>query len=54
MRVNINFTLDVDPEDWYTVHGVEGAADIRADVKEYAKYLLMGQLDNDEIRYKVV
>lgn len=54
MRVNINFTLDVNPEDWADVHGVEGSANIRADVKEYAKYLLMGQMDNDGIRNEPV
>lgn len=40
MRVNITVTVDIDPESWTTNYGVEGAAAIRADVKEYVAGLV--------------
>lgn len=35
MKVKVSFTVDVDTEVWTLNYGVEGAAEIRADVKTY-------------------
>lgn len=37
MKVEIRFTLDVDPEAWTANHGVTGAAEIRKDVRKYVQ-----------------
>lgn len=40
MKVRIGFTVDVDPELWALAFGVEGAAEIREDVKDYMRNLI--------------
>lgn len=35
MKINVNITVDIDPAAWSSTFGVEGAAEIRADVKSY-------------------
>jgi len=52
MKINVNVTLDLDPETWSLIYGVEGASDIRADMKEHAyqslieHYLELGVLNS--------
>lgn len=46
MKVNVTVTLDVDPEMWTAAYGVEGAADIRADVKEHAATSIRDHFDS--------
>lgn len=36
MKINVTLTIDIkDPADWTLAFGVEGAANIRTDVREY-------------------
>ena len=42
MRVKIEFTVEVDAEAWTATYGVQGAAEIREDVRLYVK----GQVDD--------
>lgn len=44
MKVKVSFTVDIDPEVWTLNYGVEGAAEIRADVKVYAEDAARNQL----------
>ena len=46
MKINVTVTLDIDPEMWATAYGVEGAADIRADVKEHAATSIRDHFDS--------
>jgi hypothetical protein len=46
MRIQVTVTLDVDPEMWAAAYGVEGAADIRADVKEHAANSIRDHFDS--------
>lgn len=46
MKVQVTVTLDVDPEMWSAAYGVEGAADIRADVKEHAATSIRDHFDS--------
>jgi len=44
MKVKIEFTVEIDPESWTMNYGVEGAAAIREDVKEYCYHTIQDQL----------
>ncbi|NKS33137.1 hypothetical protein GS534_24225 [Rhodococcus hoagii] len=44
MKVKIEVTVDIDPEAWTMNYGVEGAAAIREDVREYCRNTLIEQL----------
>lgn len=46
MKVQVTVTLDVDPEMWATAYGVEGAAEIRADVKQHAAESIRDHFDS--------
>jgi hypothetical protein len=35
MKININITVEIDPEDWTTTFGVDTPEEIRSDVKNY-------------------
>jgi len=41
MKVNVNFTIDVNEEDWEMNYGISGAKAIREDVKNYAKIVVV-------------
>jgi hypothetical protein len=44
MKVKIEFTVDIKPEDWVLNYGVE-KNDIRNDVKGYCENIVLSQLD---------
>jgi hypothetical protein len=46
MKVQISVTVNVDPEMWAAAYGVEGAAEIRADVKEHAATSIRDHFDS--------
>lgn len=43
MKVKIAFTVDIDPDTWTMNYGIEGASEIREDVKEFAKNAVIDQ-----------
>jgi hypothetical protein len=45
MKVRITLTVEIDPEEWTTAYGVEGAQEIRADVKQYVANGIAGAPD---------
>lgn len=45
MKINVTVTLDVDAEMWTAAYGVEGVADIRADVKQHAAESIRDHFD---------
>lgn len=44
MKIKVSMTVDIDPEAWTSNYGVEGAAAIRADVREYCEEAVRAQL----------
>lgn len=46
MKIQVTVTLDVDAEMWSAAYGVEGASDIRADVKEHAATSIRDHFDS--------
>lgn len=48
MKVRVTLSIDVDPEAWTDTYGIEGAAEIRADVKQYVRGLVSGCAAADE------
>lgn len=51
--VKIEMTVLVDPESWTANYDAEGATAVRKDVKEWARYLIYGALDNNDITWEV-
>lgn len=49
MKVRIEFTLDINPDDWTREFGVEGTAQVRADVQERARHIVIQQFNIDGI-----
>ena len=43
MKVRVSFTLEIDPEAWEGNYGVAGAREIRADVQQYARTIVLDQ-----------
>jgi hypothetical protein len=48
MKVSVTVVIDVDTEAWALAYGVEGAAQIRADVKRYALSQIIDSAAADE------
>lgn len=40
MKVRLEFTVDINPEEWTRAFGVAGASEIRQDVREYMRNLI--------------
>jgi hypothetical protein len=56
MKISVNVTIELpDPEQWTATFGVEGAKDIREDVKQYVGYGVasMGVFGNGEVQAEV-
>lgn len=53
MRVNVNFTVDIDPEAWALVYGVD-RAEIRADVKDHIQQSVIALLYDADVDAKHV
>jgi len=46
MKVQINFTVDIDPAKWTLNYGTEGRKEICQDVKEYIRQAAEVQLES--------
>ncbi|AUG87250.1 hypothetical protein KGG77_gp18 [Streptomyces phage Omar] len=54
MRVRVTITVDIkDPSEWTTTFGVEGAAEIREDVKSYVGNAAQGLRVWEEVEAEV-
>lgn len=51
MKIKIEYTVDVNEEDWYANFGVD-KSEMREDVKHRAKYIFIGQCENDGVRVR--
>lgn len=45
MKIKVSFTVEIDPSVWTLNYGIEGAEDIRADVRTYLEETALNQLD---------
>lgn len=44
MKIKVELTVDIDPEAWTLNYGVEGAKEIREDVRAYVEGAVVEQL----------
>jgi hypothetical protein len=55
MKINVNFTVDIDPESWELNYGISASDKkaIRDDVREALKHAMYGHLESIGVTYKV-
>lgn len=44
MKIRVTFTIELDPDMWSAVYGVNGRIDVRTDVKDWAADTLHDQI----------
>jgi hypothetical protein len=54
VKVKISVTVEVNPQEWTQTYGVEGAKEIREDVKSYIVGQIQGSAAADECSMTVV
>lgn len=46
LKVNIPLSVEIDIDAWIEEYGTNSAAEIRGDVKEHIRQMVLGQLDS--------